>query len=101
MPQLVELTDVSKAYVTGAHELALNTVSVQIGAGEFTAIMGPSGSGKSTLLNLVAGLDRPTSGSVVVDGIELSDLSEAGLARYRRKLVGVIFQFFNLLNTLT
>jgi putative ABC transport system ATP-binding protein len=92
---------VSKSYVTGAHELALNTISLHIDTGEFTAIMGPSGSGKSTLLNLIAGLDRPSGGSVVVDGHELSGLSEAALARYRRKLVGVIFQFFNLLTTLT
>jgi putative ABC transport system ATP-binding protein len=101
VPHLVELTGVSKAYVTGANRLALNAVSVQIGPGEFTAIMGPSGSGKSTLLNLIAGLDRPSSGSVVVDGRELSGLSEAALAKYRRELVGVIFQFFNLLTTLT
>jgi putative ABC transport system ATP-binding protein len=100
-PHLVTLTDVSKAYVTGANEPALNGVSVQIDAGEFTAIMGPSGSGKSTLLNLIAGLDRPTSGSILVDGHKLSGMSEAALARYRRELVGVIFQFFNLLTTLT
>jgi len=101
LANLVELTGVSKAYVTGANELALNAVSIQIGPGELAAIMGPSGSGKSTLLNLIAGLDRPTGGSLMVDGVELSGLSEASLARHRRKLVGVIFQFFNLLNTLT
>jgi len=99
--RLVQLIDVSKAYTTGANELALDDVSLQIDSGEFAAIMGPSGSGKSTLLNLIAGLDRPSSGSVSVDGVELSGLSEAALARYRRQLVGVIFQFFNLLNTLT
>jgi putative ABC transport system ATP-binding protein len=101
MSHLVEVTDLSKSYVTGANELALDAVSVQIDAGEFTAIMGPSGSGKSTLLNLIAGLDRPSSGSLVLDGIELSALDEAALARCRRQRIGFIFQFFNLLNTLT
>ena len=101
MSHLVELTEISKVYGTGANQLALDRVTIRIGAGEFAAIMGPSGSGKSTLLNLIAGLDRPSSGSIEVDGIELSRLGEAALARYRRELVGVIFQFFNLLNTLT
>ncbi len=78
----------------------LDNVSLAVDQGEFTAIMGPSGSGKSTLLNLVAGLDRPTSGSIVVDGIELARKDEAGLARFRRLRVGFVFQFFHLLNNL-
>jgi putative ABC transport system ATP-binding protein len=69
--------------------------------GEFTAIMGPSGSGKSTLLNLVAGLDRPNSGSISVDGIELAGKSEADLAQFRRLRIGFVFQFFHLLNNLS
>jgi putative ABC transport system ATP-binding protein len=100
-PQLVELNNVSKTYKIDGRELALSDVSIGIRRGELTAVMGPSGSGKSTLLNMIAGLDRPTGGSVVVAGIEVSRLREAALARYRRQLVGVIFQFFNLINTLS
>jgi putative ABC transport system ATP-binding protein len=100
MSELVRLTDVSKVYqggITGA----LNGVSVAVEKGEFTAIMGPSGSGKSTLLNLVAGVDRPTSGTVVVDGTDLGKLGETGLARFRRDHIGFVFQFFYLLPNLT
>src|SRR2546429_3554784 len=100
MSELVRLTDVTKVYqggVTGA----LSRVSLAIEQGEFTAIMGPSGSGKSTLLNLIAGLDRPSSGSVVVGGTDLGRLGEAGLARFRRDRVGFVFQFFHLLPNLT
>ncbi len=98
--ELVRLTDITKVYqggVTGA----LNGVSIAIEEGEFTAVMGPSGSGKSTLLNLVAGLDRPTSGSVSVAGTDLGRLGEAGLARFRRDRIGFVFQFFHLLPNLT
>jgi len=98
--ELVRLTDVTKVYqggITGA----LNGVSMNVEEGEFTAIMGPSGSGKSTLLNLVAGLDRPTSGSVEVGGTDLGKLGEAGLARFRRDHIGFVFQFFYLLPNLT
>ena len=100
MSELVRVTDVSKVYqggITGA----LNGVSLSVEQGEFTAVMGPSGSGKSTLLNLIAGLDRPTSGSVLVRGIELGRLGESGLARFRRDHVGFVFQFFHLLPNLT
>jgi putative ABC transport system ATP-binding protein len=100
MSELVRLTDVTKVYqggITGA----LNGVSVAVEKGEFTAIMGPSGSGKSTLLNLVAGVDRPTSGTVVVGGTDLGKLGEAGLARFRRDHIGFVFQFFYLLPNLT
>ena len=100
MSELVRLSNVTKVYqggITGA----LNGVSVVIEQGEFTAIMGPSGSGKSTMLNLVAGVDRPTSGSVVVGGTDLGTLGEAGLARFRRDHIGFVFQFFYLLPTLT
>jgi putative ABC transport system ATP-binding protein len=101
MPRLVELEDVTKVYKREGTQLALDAVSISVPAGEVTAIMGPSGSGKSTLLNLIGGLDRPTKGSVVVDGADLGRLSEAGLARFRRTKVGIVFQFFNLLNNLT
>jgi putative ABC transport system ATP-binding protein len=98
--ELIRLTDVSKFYqggITGA----LNGLSVNVDKGEFTAIMGPSGSGKSTMLNLVAGLDRPTSGNVVVGDTDLGTLGEAGLARFRRDHIGFVFQFFYLLPNLT
>jgi putative ABC transport system ATP-binding protein len=100
MSELVRLTEVTKVYqggITGA----LNGVSVGVEKGEFTAIMGPSGSGKSTMLNLVAGLDRPTSGRVMVGGVDLGTLGEAGLARFRRDHIGFVFQFFYLLPNLT
>jgi putative ABC transport system ATP-binding protein len=101
MDTLIELDQVFKRYGTSTSPPALNGISLQIPAGRVTAVMGPSGSGKSTLLNLIAGLDRPTSGTVTVDGVQLNRLSEAALARYRRQQVGLIFQFFNLLNNLT
>jgi putative ABC transport system ATP-binding protein len=100
MTELVRLTDVTKVYqggITGA----LNGVSIIVEKGEFTAIMGPSGSGKSTMLNLIAGLDRPTSGAIAVGGSDLSKMSEAGLARFRRDQIGFVFQFFHLLPNLT
>lgn len=98
MKQLVMLSGVHKVY---DQQAVLSGVSLSIGTGEFAAIMGPSGSGKSTLLNLIAGLDRPTQGTVVVDGQEIHRLSEAALARFRRDKVGFVFQFFHLLNNLS
>ncbi len=100
MTELIRLNDVTKVYqggITGA----LDGVSLTVEKGEFTAIMGPSGSGKSTMLNLVAGLDRPTSGTIAVGGTDLAKLSEAGLARFRRDHIGFVFQFFHLLPNLT
>jgi putative ABC transport system ATP-binding protein len=100
MDTLVQLTDVSKTYDSdGAPAVA--HVSIQVARGESVAIMGPSGSGKSTLLNLIVGLDRPASGTVTVGGERIDTLSETGLARFRRRQVGMIFQFFNLLDDMT
>ncbi|MET8334691.1 ABC transporter ATP-binding protein [Streptosporangium canum] len=79
---------------------ALNGVSLRIHPGESVAVMGPSGCGKSTLLNMVAGLDRPTSGSIVVQGEDLGAMNETGLALFRRRHIGMIFQFFNLIDDL-
>jgi putative ABC transport system ATP-binding protein len=95
---VVRVTDVRKEY---GESVALDGVSLEIHAGEAVAVMGPSGSGKSTLLSMVAGLDRPTSGSVVVHDDDLGSLDEKGLALYRRRRIGMIFQFFNLLDDLS
>lgn len=94
---VVQLDDVCKIY---GDARALDGMSLQIQAGEAVAVMGPSGCGKSTLLNMVAGLDRPTSGSVRVAGQDLGQLNETGLALFRRRNVGMIFQFFNLIDDL-
>ncbi len=101
MNALVQLQDATRVYDGGTSRTALDHVTLEIGAGEFAAVMGPSGSGKSTLLNLVAGLDRATSGRVLVDGTELTGLGEAALARFRRRRLGFVFQFFHLLPSLT
>ncbi len=101
MTVMVELTEVRKLYNGGSPQAALDGVSLTIQQGEFTAVMGPSGSGKSTLLNLIAGLDRPSQGRVLVEGVDVGRLSETELARFRRARIGFIFQFFNLLNNLT
>ena len=100
MDALIRLDDLTKRY-GGAGRAALDGIGLQVAAGEAVAIMGPSGSGKSTLLNLVAGLDRPTRGAVTVAGQRIDKLTEARKARFRRRQIGMIFQFFNLLDDLT
>jgi len=95
---IVRATDVARVYPTGTTAVsALDGVTLEVRRGEFLAVMGPSGSGKSTLLNILAGLERPTRGSIVVDGVDLSAMNEVTLASYRREKVGMIFQAFNLL----
>jgi putative ABC transport system ATP-binding protein len=97
---VITLTGVTKVYQAGVAP-ALADVSMNVAAGEVAAIMGPSGSGKSTLLNLIAGLDKPTSGQVTVAGQRIDALGETALAKFRARHVGIIFQFFNLLDDLT
>jgi len=100
--QAIQVSDVVKAYPLSAGEVvAIDHVSLDIAAGEFVAVVGRSGSGKTTLLNLLAGIDRPTSGTVRVAGVDLGRLSESGLAAWRGDNVGLVFQFFQLLPTLT
>jgi putative ABC transport system ATP-binding protein len=97
---LIRFEEVTKRYDAGERP-ALDQVSLEIATGEAVAIMGPSGSGKSTLLNLIAGLDRPTSGAITVAGTRIDQAGETGAALFRRDRVGMIFQFFNLLDDLT
>jgi putative ABC transport system ATP-binding protein len=100
--RIVELAGVDKDYVTGKLvSPALRDVDLSIAAGEMVAIAGPSGSGKSTITNLIAGIDRPTRGTVTVNGRRLDTLKEEALARWRGDNIGIVFQFFQLLPTLT
>lgn len=95
---MIELVDVTKIYRLGSQQVtALDRVSLEIPGGEFLAITGPSGCGKSTLINLLGGLDIPTSGKVIIDGVNLVEMDDARLTRFRRERVGIIFQFFNLI----
>jgi putative ABC transport system ATP-binding protein len=99
---MIELREVSKTVTSGSEPLTiLHPLTLQIPRGQFTAVVGPSGSGKSTLLGLVAGLDAPTSGQVLIDGIDITELDEDALARLRGEKIGFVFQFFHLIPSLT
>jgi len=101
MRALVEIEHLVKAYRRGGQTVpVLTDITLSIGAGDFTALMGPSGSGKSTLLNLIAGIDKPDSGSLRVDGLDITALSESELADWRARHIGFIFQFYNLMPVL-
>src|SRR5690349_24467578 len=98
---MIALSGVSKHFDGKSRVVALESVSLEIARGEMVSIVGPSGSGKSTLLNLIGGLDRPTSGEIRIDGQSVATLSDDDLTRLRRDKIGFIFQFFNLLPSLT
>ena len=99
---LVEIKDVFKEYRRDQVRVpVLEGISLDVEKGDFLALMGPSGSGKTTLLNMIAGIDKPTSGRVTVDGFDLATMGEGALARYRSRTVGFIFQFYNLMPVLT
>jgi putative ABC transport system ATP-binding protein len=95
----VEIIDVTKRYDLGSYGVAaVNRLSMKVRHGEILAIMGPSGSGKSTLLNLIGALDRPTSGKILIDGVDISTLNDSGLAKLRNEKIGFVFQSYNLIN---
>ena len=98
---MISLKNVSRYYAAGERSVhALEEVSLNIGQHEFVAVVGPSGCGKSTLMHLIAGLDRPTAGEIVVDGLSLTKADDAQLTHFRRRQLGLVFQFFNLLPTM-
>jgi putative ABC transport system ATP-binding protein len=99
---LIRIEDLSKAYQRGEQRIAvLEGVNLEVRAGEFIALMGPSGSGKSTLLNLIAGIDKPSSGRIEIGGVDIATLGEGDLADWRAANVGFVFQFYNLMPVLT
>ena len=102
MEKIVELKNVSKVYKIGDNEFkALDNIDLSLNKGEMIVILGPSGAGKSTLLNLIGGMDTPTSGSVIIDGENISNYNENRLSNYRAENIGFIFQFYNILPSLT
>lgn len=100
--EVLEVRELTKRYGSGDNQVtALDHVSFRVKKGEFVAIVGASGSGKSTLMNLMGGIDRPTSGSVVVDGEPIFEMDESALAIFRRRNIGIVYQFYNLIPNLT
>ncbi len=99
---LIDIQNISKSYVRGRQKVpVLNGITLSVPKGEFIALMGPSGSGKTTLLNLIAGIDKPDAGKVLIDGIDITAMNESQLAGWRAHHVGFVFQFYNLLPVLT
>jgi putative ABC transport system ATP-binding protein len=102
MSSLITVHNVSKSYWRDKIEIpVLNNISINVEQGEFLALMGPSGSGKTTLLNLIAGIDKPSNGNIIVNGTDISSLGESSLAKWRANNVGFIFQFYNLIPVLS
>ena len=102
MTALIRISHLSKGYVRGGQAIpVLLDINLDVARGEFIALMGPSGSGKSTLLNLIAGIDKPSAGTIAIDGVDIAGLSEGALADWRAANVGFIFQFYNLLPVLS
>ena len=99
---VIQVQNVSKSYWRDSFEVpVLNNITIEVHEGEFFGLMGPSGSGKTTLLNLIAGIDRPSKGNIIVGGVDIAKLNESALAKWRSQNVGFVFQFYNLLPVLT
>jgi len=102
MPPIIDVQNVSKSYTRDKFNIpVLNNINISVDEGDFIALMGPSGSGKTTLLNLIAGIDKPTKGSIKVGDTEISKLGESALAKWRSHSIGFVFQFYNLIPVLT
>jgi putative ABC transport system ATP-binding protein len=102
MPDIIKVQDVNKSYWRDSIEIpVLNDISLNINDGEFLALMGPSGSGKTTLLNLISGIDKPTSGKIIINGTDIAVMGESALAKWRSTNIGFVFQFYNLIPVLT
>src|SRR5512138_746368 len=102
MMKIIEIRNVSKIYhETEVEVRAVDNVSVDFSEAEFAAIVGPSGSGKTTLLNLIGGLDKPTSGEIIIDGVDLGELKSSALIDFRMRNIGFVFQAYNLIPVLT
>jgi len=102
MPAIIQVQNVSKSYSRDSFEIpVLNNISLDVQDGEFLSLMGPSGSGKTTLLNLIAGIDKPTKGNILVNGEDITLLGESALAKWRASNIGFVFQFYNLIPVLT